>query len=453
MRGHNILITEAELIASTSERVYSILEIRAARRDRNDPGFDMEVEKALLDRKDPLIDLALARFGKYNETMETLFKKFSGIDLGQTRERALRLAVLANEHLDGVLNFDCIPNALFGYNPDGIFLWLSKASDEELFAMFGNPALNESFLRDFLEGKASWQAMGDERRQTALRALANNKRMGKQYSGDMDGYAEFLHGQVFSATWKLAETLPATKGWAVILGNLLSKTRCEPFHAGDPLLIAERWRPAIDDAAGQTEEDELAKNGYAWGYTLVRKSLAHLAAKTKPDLRKELLKHRDPAIRDAIYTFYDMTSDEVLAAYYIDKNLAVNSCQQNDYVWRRPDSRKALHDISWKACGELNNNYLDSANAYNFWEAEKRKSHPDWFKDEEENSEVVVITPVTKADIETLVEAVGSNEHLIREGILLATQTGKTVSTILTQLGWVWWFSLGALVASFLHRF
>ena len=453
MRGHNILITEAELIASTPERVHSILEARAAKRDMNDSGFDREIEKTLLGRNDPLIDLGLARFGRYDATAATLFKKSSGPESGQPHERAMRLAILANEYLDGMLSFAGIPAALFDSKSDDLSTWLANAEDDELLAMFGNPAINESFLRDFLEGKAGWQAMDEPRRQMALRALSNNKRMGERYSGGMDGYAEFSHGQVFTAGWKLAETLPATREWANVLGNLLDKMRCEAFGIDEPLLIAERWRPAVDDADGLAGDAKLATSGHAWGYPLVRKSLAHLAAKNKPDLRKELLKHVDPAIRDAVYTFYDMTPDEVLAAYDLDKNLAVNSCQRNDYVWRRPESRKALHDISWKACGELNNNYMDSANVYNYWAAEKKKSHPDWFKDEELDSESAGSAPATKADIETLTEAVGGNEYLIRESMLMSGQIGQAAATILARLGWVWWFSLGALAASLWRHF
>ena len=55
MRRHDVLITEAELVASP-ERVYAVLEARAAKRDRKDEGFDREIERGPLFSNDPLND-------------------------------------------------------------------------------------------------------------------------------------------------------------------------------------------------------------------------------------------------------------------------------------------------------------------------------------------------------------------------------------------------------------
>ncbi len=453
MRRHDVLITEAELVASPPERVYAVLEARAAKRDRNDEGFDREIERGLLSRNDPLIDLALARFGKNDETAATLFKR-SATGSSGAHEQALRLAVLSNAYLDGTFSISGIPVAVFDSNADEMSAWLSQAGDAELYAMFTNPSINQSFLRDFLEGKAGWPAMDEQRRLTSIQFLSSNKRMKERYSGDMDGYAEYSHDSVYFAAWKLAETLPATRQWAIALGSLLDAIRCDALHMDDPLAIAERWKPASDDKDGQEDEAKLPKNGYAWGYPLVRKSLAHLAGKQKPELKRQILKHADPAVRDAVYTYFDMKPDEILAAYATDKNLAVNSCQRNDYVWRTPENRKALRDISWKACGELNNNYMDSANAYNYHGERQKKLHPDWFVGEEDgDDEDKADMPATKGDIAGLAESLKAQDGFMREHANLSIQSGQQISTILARLGWVWWFSLGALVASLAHRF
>ena len=450
MRRHTVLITEAELVASPPERVYGVLEARAVKRDRNDEGFDQDIEKGLLDRNDPLIDLALAKFCKYGETAATLFNRAPAVGANGAHEQALRLAVLSNAYLDSTFSIRGIPVAVFDSDADAMSAWLSRANDAELFALFTNPSINQTFLRDFLEGKAGWDAMDEQRRFLAIQFLSSNNRMSESYSGDMDGYAEYSHDSVFFAAWKLAETLPPTRKWAMALGGLLNVIRCHALHMDDPLAIAERWKPAANDKDGQEDEAKLPKNGYAWGYPLVRKSLAHLAGKQKPELKRQMLKHADPAVRDAAYTFFEMKPDDILAAYDMDKNLAVNSCQRNDFVWRTPDNRKALHDISWKACGELNNNYMDSANAYNYQEERQKNLHPNWFEGEDDDDVDKSDFPATKADIEALTEAVGGNEYLIRESTKLMNQ--KT-SAINDRLGWVWWFALGALAASLWHRF
>ena len=149
MRGHNILITEAELIASSPERVYSVLEARAAKMDKNDASFDKETERGMLDRNDQLIDLALARFARYDDTAESLFTRASTINHDHPHERALRLAILGNEHLDGTFSFSGVPVALFERRSDALAAWLSEATDGEMLALFTNPSINQSFLRDF----------------------------------------------------------------------------------------------------------------------------------------------------------------------------------------------------------------------------------------------------------------------------------------------------------------
>lgn len=189
----------------------------------------------------------------------------------------------------------------------------------------------------------------------------------------------------------------------------------------------------------------------AWGYAVVRRSLACLSPKKKQETRESLLESKDAAYRDAVYTYSEMTADQILAAYAIDKKLAVNSCQKNLRIWRNPESRKALHDISWKACGELDNNYMDSANDYNYFEAENKKLYPAWFKEEEEEIDESTL-PATRAEIETLNERLSSIEDQIRESMTISAQMSQLAVTIKAQLRWVWWFALGALVASLWHR-
>lgn len=450
MRSHLVLITEAELLASSPERVYMWLEARAAKNDRFETNIDEDVEQALVERGDPLIDIALARFAKFDRTAHALFSRARFINSHQAHERALRLAILSSESLHGLFSFQGIPAGLF--DKDGIELqqWLSLADEIELVALFSNPKIGQSFLRDFLEGKEPWQALDDPRRLIAIRSLSNNKRMTERYSGDMDGYAEYSHDSVFFASWKLAETLPATKEWANALGMLLQATPHLSLHLENPLIVAQRWRPSHSDTDSEKEDVEIAKAGYLWGYASTRKALAQLAS-SSAELQSELLVSDDPAFRDAVYTSGSMSSEQILAAYERDKNLAVNSGQRNDQIWRSAESRKALHDISWKAC-EFNNNYMDSANAYNYWEAEKRKAHPEWFKYEDDAVDPTTAA-ATKADVQTLVEAAAGSDYLIRENMTMIAQLKAALDGVNERLGWVWWFSLGAVASSVLHRF
>lgn len=444
MRSHSILITEAELSASSSERVYHWLETQAAKAEQVERETDKDVEKALLDRNDSLIDIGLARFAKYGDTAEKLFARAKSINSNNAHERALRLALLSNEAIDS--SFVGMPDSLFAYGSDEKMAWLVEADPGEVFALFQNPKISDSFLRDFLECKEPWLALDEPRRLIAVRALAKNKRMQAAYSGGLDGYAEYSHDSVFFAAWKLAETLPPTREWANVLGDLFERTPRESLHMDAPLTIAQRWQAQIGDERAPKDESNVAKSGCLGPYQIVRKSLAQLAASKNADLRDHLLCSDDAALRAAAYELLAMTREQILAAYDRDKNLAVNLCQCNDQIWCNPESRQALHDISWTAC-EFNDNYMDTADAFNYFKADRQKKHPQWFKDEADEIDASNLT-ATKSDIETLTEAIDANEVLIREGMTMTGQIAQAIGDANKRLGWVWWFSLGALVAT-----
>lgn len=451
MRSHAILIKEAELLASTPERVYQWLEARAIKRENYDEEGDHELEVALLGRNDPLIEIAIARFAKYEDTAKILFNRINIKNFNQSHQNAIRLALLSSESLSGLFNLEGVPSGLFDSKRQGVSTWLATADEIELRALFSNPRINDIFLRDILEGKEPWQVLDEDRRLAVIRTLAANKRMTQRYSGNMNGYAEYSHDSVTFAAWKLAETLPTSKKWAVVLGIFLEKLPYKSLKMDDPLAIADRWRSESHDVEDQNDEAGSAKSGYLWSYALVRKSLAGFAVSKNSELRKKLINSKDPAFRAAIYSSYEMTTEQIFSAYEMDGNLAVNECQRNDCIWRRPENRKAMHDISWKACGELNNNYMDSANTYNYLETERKNKFPQWFKDEEDEIDLAM-TPATKLDIETLAETVGGNEYLLRETMTMHAQLGQALGAVNSRLGWVWWFSLGALATSLIRR-
>lgn len=79
---------------------------------------------------------------------------------------------------------------------------------------------------------------------------------------------------------------------------------------------------------------------------------------------------------------------------------------------------------------------MDSANAYNYFETEKKKQFPQWFKEEEDEIDSAMV-PATKLDIEALAEAVGGNEYLIRETMTMHAQLCRALGVFNSRLGWV----------------
>lgn len=95
--------------------------------------------------------------------------------------------------------------------------------------------------------------------------------------------------------------------------------------------------------------------------------------------------------------------------------------------------------MSW-AILDFNDNHMDSANTFNYLKEQQKLKNPSWFNETElvEQAEL----PPTKADIIAVIEAGDQTREAWLEPIATALVTmNKRVSVI-------WWFSLGALVAS-----
>ena len=72
MRSYQTIIHEAELLASPPTVVVDLLRNRSAK--TQDYLMDKETEAALARRDEPLINLALARYACYGETLRPLFE-------------------------------------------------------------------------------------------------------------------------------------------------------------------------------------------------------------------------------------------------------------------------------------------------------------------------------------------------------------------------------------------
>lgn len=444
MRGYKTLIQEAELMAMSPEAVADFIKRRAGQSNdeaRDDP-MDEEAEKALLGRKEPLIDLALARYGRHVEVVSGLFQ-------AAAPGSPVCLACLSNSALGDEI-FLSFPVGLFGREPGPMAEWLVSASDDELVALFENPTLSDSFLRDLLERGKGWESIEDDRLYRFVSILPRNPRMRTPRDDDyMDGWAEYSYGSVFNAAWKLAETAPATEAWAASLGWLYEQLQTDAFSIKEPLALAARWHVDPDDTEANERQAKDHAIGYLGNMEQVRKGLARLALSKDSKLLAELLASEDVAFRAAAYSAGALDADQLLAGYEKDGKLVLTEAIRNMHLWRTQATRRALHDVAWGVV--CNDKYSDlmGANQYNSMAKHVRKEHPAWFADEEQGEgssydDVDGHTPAIKADFAAI------SGHMDRQSQGLDA-IGQALRGLMSRTGWIWWFSLGALVASLRH--
>ena len=437
MRAFEEVIREARLLASSPELVASCLEERAGRLAENgilDEG-DEELEAALLARGHPLIDLALAQFCRHSKTAKALFFR-------EPANQAVRFAVLTNQVVGGSL-FGCLPTNLFDQSKERLAAYLAAADLNEITALFQNPKVEDSFLRDYLEGDECWKALNEDRQIGSLQALHRNPRIKTPYNSDfMDGYAEYSYGAVFHAAWKLAVNSPVNQRWATALNWLYDSLEPNAFSIDDPLDVAKRWFPQTPE---DIEHDQKRKSsGFLSSFQGVRTGLAKLALSKDSSLKANLLASEDIAFRSAIYAHSDLTAMQINQAYENDGELAFEQLVHNKVLWRRADTRQALHDVAWAVVRNDKQSDLMAANIFNGVRDRFAKEHPDWFRDDEEFQPEPSSEAATKGDIEALASIIATAPSSIQ-------QLQGLLKTINSRLGWVWWFALGALVTNFGH--
>jgi hypothetical protein len=375
MRGYKSIIQEAELLAMSPEAVSDFLKKRANQSvdELDHDPVDEEAEEALRGRSNPMIDLSLARYARFMETLRPIFQN------SQPHE-AIRLAVLSNgTHWPAYIHF---PVELFGNRKqearEQAASWLVVATREELQALFENPRINDDFLSDLLKRSTPWDALSDERLITIVSILGSNERMWTPGEDFVDGFADSSYHAVFNSAWKLAESVEPSERWARALSYLYDRLETYAFSIKEPLGLVKRWWP--DPSNSKLVEEEAKRNarGSLSDYQSVRKGLAKLALRGNSNLLSRLLASDDPGLRSAAYAVGRLTPEQLLAVHERDGKLVFDQAirNRNLWLWRTAAGREALGKVARGAGSE--DWYWPLYK--NTW-ASTAKEHPDWFRD------------------------------------------------------------------------
>lgn len=376
------IVLEAELLVSSPERIRVWLEERTTGK-RVRPFDDHEsLERALLERNEPLITLSVARFASSTEVMRQI------IDGPARQNKSIRLSALMNEVV-AKRGIGDIPDSLCGRGSGELEAFIASLDIEEVMALFGNSTLDNRFLIDFFEQKGPWVALDDTRRFAALRALQSNPRIKAAYSGMYDGHSEYLHNRVFSAAWELAGKVPVTTGWAAHLCSLYEELPKNTRSLDNPLQLAARWIPDRADAKCVQSEQKSMESGNLGVFARVRKGLARgsVVSAHSPDARRALANHDDPAVRAAYYLEAQMTTTEMKEADERDPLLSFNEMLFNRHLWQRKETREELRKMAWDPKRDPKS-YMDPQNMFNAHRDAYMEKYPAWFKDDDQVEDI-----------------------------------------------------------------
>lgn len=474
MRHPQTIILEAELLASSPERVYDLLERRAPKIKSAlivEAG-DSELELALLARDEPLIELGLAKFCWSHETAMSLMEKANE---GNSGKPELRIALLSNTTLQR-----SVPDSLFNYSEKATFQWLTTCSQEEVAALFANPLVVDYFLMDFFEGKEPWIALDDERRRIAVGAFSSS-RLEREYTDIYDPYDEFERETVLWAAWDMVESLPITEPWAYVLMDLSTLLLRERVYAKNALAIASKWHPKSGETVFGNDLEYTQRGLSVWQH--VRHRIAMLALESNSSLLYELLESDDPAFRGAAYQAGIKTPKQLLHAFEKEEFLAFDHALSNEHLWMTKIGRETLSSLCRKlerkeeieaGCFPIRPRWLDEERA------RMEKKYPQYFSEENvEQNDSEDEKPATKADLQIFADAVkkleGARERIeekipnwFSEDEKPATKADlETIADIIGRsamasseaqsqraapyIKWIFWFSLAAAIGAWFH--
>lgn len=377
------------------------------------------LEYILYRRNLPLIDLALAEHGRSRSVLERVFKRASS---------STRVVACANASL---FYGDTLRESIFRNTEEGTLLRhiVARGSLAELRAVCENPDLEGGWYGGIIGCWEGWEGhkidISSDRFKWILFFLSKNPRIStpreesrQQY--DYDPFAEIRYNELFTKGWKLAEIVPVEREWAFVLSEFYRGLhRPRDLFFDDVETVLARWRPA-DEGDSSLHDEDLSH------FPSVREEIA--AKFIEPSV--EMLENNDPAIRQAFYRTFDPDGHEFRELDWTEWLSRDKHChiwlESNNKIWRSSVGRQNLRDLLWHEPNDL-----IYVGFFDKREQVLRKTNPEWFENEQEES----------WDKEPEPDRVGDLERAVWD--LTATFSKRRSTSAV-------WFLLAALIGFFI---
>ena len=355
-----LLIDRFFLQHASPERVYDWLETHALEgRDALNADIDTSrgaLELGLLGRNEPLIDLAVARFGVSTEAAAALFAK--------TGSAAVRKALFAGSAFghEYVRQADWLPGAIqHSLKIDGADL---------VSVLIANPLVPPSLLEALLYRQAPFDDINDDDWHSLVSTLRFNPLIqSPAFVEDPDfrcAYGDEISGAIL-AIWGLFEQLEPNRRNAILLGALGAVTNLawHPDKSFENLLA--RWsRPGEGDSAVLFH---------------ARSAIARLMVYR--DGAAAYVDHPDPAVRASAYLALAEIDEQQLERFLSRDGVeCVEALIRNPHQYETALRRERLRSLCWRM-DKQNQGNTDLMRSFRRQHSAMAMREPTWFLDEE----------------------------------------------------------------------
>ena len=335
----------ARLLVAPPEMVFE--ELKAYRADvrRRRWTFDGDMEKALMARNEPLIDLGLATYGADREVVGAIHLKGkcpTDQTMDERYKKGLRLAVLGNETVAEV-GFRSFPDDTIG--AEEVVYVLAEADIDEAAMLLSNPAIDDEILRALYRGEEWAATVPDDRR----RDLVNSSRLNERLSTnkDDDHGPDMRHWELHKAIFSMLETVPTSLHWIDTLTDLFNNLTPDQVRGPDSIDdVLARWKV---DETGQQEapkDDNYTETGLSHREEF-RCLIGALYGKSYDSAGVVMHKtadNDDVARRCAFYGNGSLTVKAIKAGFERDGFVFVFAAILNDKVFLKKQLRKMFEE-------------------------------------------------------------------------------------------------------------
>ncbi len=323
-----------------------------------------EIDKVLIGRDEPLINLGLALWGYSPESGGHLFKH---------GDRTIKKAVMSGRSIQHQMRHSEVFVQVKEFV--GVLEGLLESFDENLDLLesyLSNELIGEGLLADLYEKRTPFDSLTEEQWIKAIGRTISNPRLNAPYHGLMDPYAYYSYRQVFTAGWKLFEMLPVNDSSAIVLELLGEKLPPQKPHDMDVLVTIRRW-----EVEGNTEDRDLA-HGYIGRFGMCRFNLARLIGTYTSEF-KSLKDSDDVALRRSYYQRFSPINPEEIKELFEkekEKKIFLKAAIDNLSLFSREDFRTQLSECykSPHTDPRISENFIDQRHR-------QRQLHPEWFPD------------------------------------------------------------------------
>ena len=351
------LTQKARLQIANPEAVYRELQ-QISQKTPSELRFrDDKVELALLERNEPLINLALACYGTNEDVFKAPynFAVETPLDAADAAyRRGLRIGCLSNSSLRPARILMHFPKNLIGEAE--IHHLLTNGEHAEIEALLCNPSLSTKILEELYEHTGACATIPDERWCQLVHVSRKNERIGiekdRHDSPDMDHY------RIHKALFRLLEIAPLEAYWLRVLYGLLDELNFRQVASPESIdNVLARWAQ-LDDRGIRDNPME----GYFTSLSLedeFRCLVASLYGRTYSGGKSSVSgspTDTDIARRCAYYGNANLTAKEIQAGYKRDKEVFVFAAINNNNLISNGSLRKTFEEEM--VGGDLTRRYL-----------------------------------------------------------------------------------------------